>query len=140
MDMFETKRACEKANPSINTEGKDESLQILHALRLAVIMKMLIVATDLPSNGSERSSQLNVLQRLQTFQIDGILAELEDRYPARSEGLDWTKKLSEKSAIPAGGSGGFPHIAETIVKPLERAAQLARQATIAITHRFDAYG
>jgi len=75
-------------------EGQDESLQILHALRLAVVMKMLIVATDLPANGAEQSGQLNVLQRLQTFQIDGIISELEDRYPARSEGLDWTKKLS----------------------------------------------
>jgi phosphoenolpyruvate carboxylase len=140
MDMYEAKAAFGQAEPKIQLEGKDESLQILHALRLAVVMKMLIVATDLPANGAEQSSQLNVLQRLQTFQVDGIIAELENRYPARTEGLDWTKRLSEKTAIPAGGGNSFPHISESIVKPLGRAAQLARQATIAITHRFDAYG
>lgn len=140
MDLFETQRAFAQASPPIETTARDESLQILHALRLAVVMKMLIVATDLPANGSERSGQLNVLQRLQTFQIDGILTELNERFPARSEGLEWTQKLSEKSGAPIGMGGGFPHISETIIKPLERASQLARQATIAITHRFDAYG
>lgn len=139
MDLFETKRAFAQASPPIETSARDESLEILHALRLAVVMKMLIVATDLPANGAERNSQLNVMQRLQTFQIDGILSDLKERYPARREGLDWTQKLSEKTAVPLVG-GGFPHISETIIKPLERASQLARQATIAITHRFDAYG
>jgi len=118
----------------------DESLQILHALRLAVIMKMLIIATDLPSIGPEGTSQLNVLQKLQTMQINSILADLRHRYPETREALTWTDKLTEKTDIPVAQSGGFPHITETVIKPLERASQLMRQITIAITHSYDAYG
>lgn len=119
---------------------ESEELKILHALRLAVIMKMLIIATDLPAHGEEDTAQLNVLQKLQTFQIDSILADLKVRYPAVQKGLAWTEELTEKTDAPVAPPGGFPHISETIIKPLERASQLVRQITIAITHEFDAYG
>ena len=118
----------------------DDNLQILHALRLAVIMKMLIIATDLPAIGPEGTSQLNVLQKLQTLQVDGILSDLKDRYPEIREALQWTEKLTEKTDAPVAPAGGFPHITETVIKPLERASELMRQITIAITHSYDAYG
>ncbi|WP_371395945.1 phosphoenolpyruvate carboxylase [Fretibacter rubidus] len=118
----------------------DDNLQILHALRLAVIMKMMIIATDLPAIGPEGTSQLNVLQKLQTLQVDNILNDLKERYPETREALKWTEKLTEKTDAPVAPAGGFPHITETVIKPLERASQLMRQITIAITHAYDAYG
>lgn len=118
----------------------DDQLVILHALRLAVIMKMLIIATDLPAIGPEGTSQLNVLQKLQTLQMDSIISDLHRRYPETREALKWTEKLTEKTDVPVAPAGGFPHITETVIKPLDRASQLVRQVTIAITHGYDAYG
>jgi len=74
------------------------------------------------------------------MQINSILADLRHRYPETREALTWTDKLTEKTDIPVAQSGGFPHITETVIKPLERASQLMRQITIAITHSYDAYG
>lgn len=130
---------CEVLANPVRTSGSD-TLEILHALRLAVIMKMMITAAELPANNEASVSRLHVLQKLQTFQINTILDDLKARYPASVDGLEWTQQLSEKSSGARGARGGFAHISETIIKPLERASQLTRQITIAITHHFDAFG
>jgi phosphoenolpyruvate carboxylase len=139
MDQFNADRTLGKSD-LICADCDPETLKILHALRLAVVMKMLIIATDLPAIGDEKTSQMNVLQKLQTFQIDSVLEELRDRYPEKRDALTWTEDLVEKSGVQLGGSGGFPHIAETIIKPLQRASDLTRQITVAITHHYDAFG
>ena len=140
MDLFDAQKLLKPCGESISPCSGDETLKILHALRLAVIMKMMIIACDLPAHGDERSTQLNVLQRLQNFEIDSILADLKDRYPSISADLSWTQELQEKSSNPTISEGGFPHISQSVIKPLERAAQLVRQITIAITHHYDAFG
>ena len=126
----------------MNTIDKrnNEDLEILHALRLSIIMKMMMIVTELPAAGEESSSPINVLQKLQTFQIDSIIKELKDRYPETRSALKWTEQLQEKTNEPVAPTGGFPHISESIIKPLERAGDLVRQITVAITHHYDAYG
>ncbi len=117
----------------------DDTLIILQALRLAVIMKMMITMTELPIISDEATSRLSALQRMQTFQIDDILRDLRERYPAKTAPLEWTKELSEKTDTPV-TSGGFAHIADHVIKPLDRAKDLVRQITIAVTHHYDAFG
>ena len=139
MDQFSSDQTLGKSD-LVCTDCDPQTLQILHALRLAVVMKMMIIATDLPAIGDENTSQMNILQRLQTFQIDSILDDLKHRYPEKRDALTWTEDLVEEAGDNAGSSGGYPHISETITKPLERASQLVRQITIAITHHYDAFG
>jgi phosphoenolpyruvate carboxylase len=125
---------------NVSNDYNIEDLEILHALRLSIIMKMMIIATELPAAGEESSSQINVLQKLQTFQIDSIIKDLKDRYPETRSALEWTEQLQEKTNEPVAPPGGFPHITESIIKPLERAGNLVKQITVAITHHYDAYG
>ncbi|MGB6319713.1 MAG: phosphoenolpyruvate carboxylase, partial [Litorimonas sp.] len=115
-----------------------EVLVLLHALRLAVVMKMMIIATDLPVVSDSETSRLSVLQRLQTLQIDRIIADLEARYPETTPPLDWTRELTEETDLPDGS--GFSHISNEVIKPLTRARDLVRQITVAVTHHYDAFG
>ncbi len=144
MDTYDSVRILNNCgeNCALPTTVNDsrEVLHILHALRLAVIMKMMIIAAELPANGEVGVSRLNVLQKLQTFQVTSIIEDLEARYPSKVDALEWTSQLAEKSSGARSSSGGFEHISETIIKPLARAADLSRQITIAITHHFDAFG
>ncbi len=117
-----------------------QTLKILHALRLAILMKASILATELPIYSEAGASRLDVLQKLQSFQIDSVISDLKTRYPAKAENLDWTKKLQEKTNAMPKNTSVFPHLVETITKPLERTAQISRQITIAITHYYDAFG
>ncbi len=135
IDMYESEHVFPQAdNPD------HHALKILHALRLAVIMKMLILATDLPTFSDSGTSQLDVLQRLQHLQIDGIIADLNNKFMSRSAPIEWTRELTEESDIPAMSGGSSPHIAESVIKPMTRAAALVRQISIAITHSYDAFG
>jgi len=118
----------------------DDNLKILHALRVAVIMKMMIIATELPAIGEDPTSRLNILKKLQTFQIDSIISDLQIKYPSQSKTLDWVSELQEKTDAANSRTGGFIHISETIIKPLRRGSELVRQITIAITHQYDAFG
>ena len=131
LDLFDTLGQFEG-------EGGNDVLTVLHALRLAVIMKMMIIATELPVISDSETSRLSVLQRLQTFQIDGILEDLAERYPEHSAPLDWTRELTEE--VELAGGQGFAHITESVIKPLARARDLVRQITVAVTHHYDAFG
>lgn len=132
LDVMDTRRRFECESVSGDVLG------LLHALRLAVVMKMMILATELPVVSDSETSRLSVLQRLQTFQIDGIIDDLENRYPASKPSLDWTQDLTERTDLP--DSIEFPHIADEIIKPMSRARDLARQITVAVTHHYDAFG
>ena len=138
LDQYDSRRVLQKCNPEADFTPND-TLIILHALRLAVIMKMMITMTELPIISDEATSRLSALQRMQTFQIDDIIRDLRDRYPSKTAPLEWTKALSEKTDTPV-TSGGFAHIADHVIKPLDRAKDLARQITIAVTHHYDAFG
>jgi len=135
IDLFESQNLVSSDNPY-----DDQSLKILHALRLAVIMKILILATELPTYSVGGTSQLDVLQRLQHFQIDSIIHDLEAKFPAQDQTMTWTDELLEKSDVTSLKPMGFPHIAETVIKPMKRGADLVRQISIAITHSYDAFG
>ncbi len=138
LDMYDSLRFLKQCDPEADFTP-DDSLMILHALRLAVIMKMMILMTELPVVSDEATSRLSALQRMQTFQINEIIEDLRERYPAKTAPLEWTKALSEKTGEPVSG-GGFEHIADEVIKPLDRAKDLVRQITIAITHHYDAFG
>ena len=139
LDVFNSVSAFKSADKTAKFDDIN-TLQILHALRLALIMKMMIIATELPAADDESTSQLNTLKRLQTFDINGILADLKERFPETRAALDWTEELTVKTDLPVAPPGGFQHITETIIAPLERAADLVRQITVAITHHYDAFG
>ena len=138
LDQYDSLRVFKTCDETADFAPND-TLIILHALRLAVIMKMMITMTDLPVISDEATSRLSALQRLQTFQIDDILRDLRERYPSKTAPIEWTKALSEKTNGPV-VSGGFAHIADHVIKPLDRAKDLVRQITIAVTHHYDAFG
>lgn len=138
LDQYDSLRVLGQCDEEADFTPND-TLIILHALRLAVIMKMMITMTELPIISDEATSRLSALQRMQTFQIDDILRDLRERYPAKTAPLEWTKELSEKTDMPI-TSAGFAHIADHVIKPLDRAKDLVRQITIAVTHHYDAFG
>ena len=143
MDAYSGMKMFEQCGAAIDdpiTFETDNTLKILHALRLAVLMKTSIIAAGLPVYSNSAASRLNVLRRLQDFEIDSIIEDLKSRYPENENDLEWTEQLNEKTDNLPNTGANFPHLVQTITKPLERASQLTRQITIAITHHYDAFG
>lgn len=113
---------------------------ILHALRLAVIMKMTLLATQLPRYGQPGTSGIDILKDLQNLQAGPAVERLKAAYPQKGEDMSWIDQLTEKSHDHGNGSKSYPHLVSSIIKPLERASELLKQITVAVTHRYDAYG
>jgi len=113
---------------------------ILHALRLAVIMKMTLLATQLPRYGQPGTSGIDILKDLQNLQAGPALERLKAAYPQKGEDMSWTDQLTEKSQDGSGTGKSYPHLVSAIIKPLERANELNKQITVAVSHRYDAYG
>ena len=135
LDKLQLDRAFTQ-NPAPN----NFALRILTAMRLAVLMKMQILAAQLPQFVIEGSSNVDILQRLQDNDVERIIADLKAQYPERGNKMDWVNSLTEVADNLPSSHEGFPHLAETIIKPLARASQLSKQVTIALTHHFDAFG
>lgn len=140
LDYFDALESVTDSSTAHSDDEQEPCLRILHALRLAIIMKMLLIASELPEFSDEGTSRHDVLQRLQLFQVHGVIADLRARFPKSRPALDWPKDLLESSDLVSGEGGGFPHIAETIVEPLEKAVKLVHQISIAVTHSYDAFG
>ncbi len=117
----------------------DKPVVILHALRLAVIMKMTLLATQLPQYGQPGTSGIDILKDLQNLQAGPAVERLKAAYPQKGEDMSWTDQLTEKSQ-EGGHTKSYPHLVSSIIKPLERANELIKQITVAVTHRYDAYG
>ena len=135
LDKLQLDRAFTQ-NPAPN----NFALRILTAMRLAVLMKMQILAAQLPQFVIEGSSNVDILQRLQDNDVERIIADLKAQYPERGNKMDWVNSLTEVADNLPSSHEGFPHLAETIIKPLAGASQLSKQVTIALTHHFDAFG
>jgi len=135
LDKLQFDRAFTQAPAPDNS-----ALRILSALRIAVLMKMQILAAQLPQFVIEGSSNVDILQRLQENDVERIIADLKAQYPERGNKMDWIDSLTEVADNLPSSNEGFPHLAETIIKPLERASQLSKQVTIALTHHYDAFG
>ena len=108
--------------------------------QLAVVVLRAPLDLDLVARAGGGHAQLDVLQRLQSFQIDAIIEDLRMIYPSQKDKMDWVSELTEKTDVNAADVAGFPHIAETVIKPMTRGAALIRQISIAITHSYDAFG
>ena len=131
LDLIATNRVFPVQRP-------EPAMEILHAVRLAVLMKMMVAAVALPDTSEESTSRSNVLAELQSLQIDPILLALSNRYANFDEDLSWTQELSVAGEPPA--RGDVTHIFEEVVKPLSRARDLVRQVAVALSHRYDAFG
>lgn len=56
---------------------EEKSVAQLHALRLAVFMKIFMLASQLPAEGDQAVSRMDVIQRLLHFQIDSVVEDLK---------------------------------------------------------------
>ncbi|WP_431285434.1 phosphoenolpyruvate carboxylase [Humitalea sp. 24SJ18S-53] len=115
-----------------------DRLVLLHALRLALIQRIWLLAVSVPDfsprHGATRDTVLNAMLRLE---VEPALAVLEDIFPARTdpaEGLDFFE--------PAPPREGTDYAREhaAIFQPIRRLFGLTRECSAAIAHEVGAFG
>ncbi len=116
----------------------DAELALLHALRLAAIHRIWILAARIPDfsprHGATRADLLARIVRLDIAAALDLLGRIFPAAPDPSAGLDF----HEPAAPRAGMSYGREH--EQIFAPMRRMFDLVRETGAAITHRIGALG
>jgi phosphoenolpyruvate carboxylase len=119
--------------------AKDEPY-LLHAVRLALIMRLLLLAARLPTFSARGDiSRETVLELLLAMRVDEATAILRDVFPAtESEGR--IAGLEEPSTYETRKARGYPQIHSGYILPMEEIFSVLKDIGVALSHRFGAYG
>ncbi|MBE9603409.1 phosphoenolpyruvate carboxylase [Acetobacteraceae bacterium H6797] len=115
-----------------------DRLVLLHALRLALIQRIWLLAVELPEFSPRHGATREILvRRILQLDVEPVLELLAEVFPAApdpSSGLDFGE--------PAPGREGTSYAREhaTIFEPMRTYFSLVRECSAAITHEVGAFG
>ncbi len=115
-----------------------ERLALLHALRIALIQRIFILAAAIPDFSPRHGITRGLLaQRLVRLDVPASLAFLDEVFPALPD-ADAGRDYAEPRARPEAGSYGQEHA--SIFRPMAALFDLLREITVAVTHEVGAFG
>ncbi|MFN0265155.1 phosphoenolpyruvate carboxylase [Tepidamorphus sp. 3E244] len=141
-DLLHLEALLEELGSGVNPLADDSrrALYLLHAVRIALMMHVLLRAADLPPfaarNDFSREVVLDLLLQMRVPEATALIAETFPRRADAGPALD----LNEKSTFDAERESGYPHIHENIIAPLTKVYEQMRRIGIGLSHRFGAYG
>jgi len=118
-----------------------EMMACLHALRLALMQRMFLIAADIPRYGPHHTITRDQLMRF-IFQmdIDRAVAELEEIFPDRPSWHSSYNFGEPSDYREQEDSQGYVNIREKIIKPLRRMQKMNRDISAAIAHYMGFFG
>jgi phosphoenolpyruvate carboxylase len=126
-------RAAWPEGPSMGTREI-----LLHALRLALIHRIWLLATEIPDfsprHGITRSALEEAILRLEISSSLSLLAEIFPAGPDEAADLDYAEPASHV------GSADYAEVHREILAPIGRLFALVREIGTAITHEVGALG
>jgi phosphoenolpyruvate carboxylase len=115
-----------------------DRLALLHALRIALIQRIFLLAAAIPDFSPRHGiTRAGLAQRLVRLDVPASLAFLEEVFPA-SPDADADRDYGEPHARPEAGSYAEEHA--TIFRPMAALFGLLREITVAVTHEVGAFG
>jgi phosphoenolpyruvate carboxylase len=134
--------ATPEAAPLIAGIGESgrEDLRLLHALRLAVLQRLLLLATHIPGFSAQHNITLEQLMaKVLHLDIEAVLRLLGTIFP-KIEPLDLAGDFGEVATYRTDDNQSYEQEHERIFQPLARLYDMVRRAGIGITHIAGAMG
>ncbi len=115
-------------------------LDLLQAIRLALIMRVFILAAQLPRFSTRNDiSHAQIIDWALSLEIPEVIAVVRQAFPKRS-----TKKEKARFEEPATylpqGMDDYGRIETEILEPMEEAYEFIREIGTGISHHFGAFG
>lgn len=116
-------------------------LDLLQAIRLSLIMRVFILAAQLP-----RFSTRNDLSHDQIYnwalgmEVPEVISVMRMAFPKRSSAAHDASKYDEKATYRPQGIDDYGRIETEILEPMEQAYEFIREIGTGITHHFGAFG
>ena len=116
-------------------------LDLLQAIRLALIMRVFILAAQMP-----RFSPRNDLSHRQLFEmalmleVPAVVAEMRQAFPRRMREAGDRAQYAEAATYRPQGIDDYGRIETEILAPMEEAYEFIREIGTGISHHFGAFG
>ena len=116
-------------------------LDLLQAIRLSLIMRVFILAAQLP-----RFSTRNDLSHDQMFnwaiglEVPEVISVMRMAFPKRSSAAHDASKFEEQASYRPQGIDDYGRIETEILEPMEQAYEFIREIGTGISHHFGAFG
>ncbi|GGY39471.1 phosphoenolpyruvate carboxylase [Parvularcula lutaonensis] len=115
------------------------NLDLLHALRLALMQHMFLLGARLPSFVRAGGfSRPEVMDEILALDVPRAVEQLREGFPQRKE--DMIQKLVDEPADETDAETGYDVIERETIAPLERSFEQCRRISLAIAHHFGAHG
>ena len=126
-----------------NVNQLDEArleLDVLQAIRLALIMRVFILAAQLPRFAPQNdTSHTTMLDRALGLDVPDVVAFMRQAFPHRVSTTDGAG-YDEKATYRPRGIDDYGRLETEILEPMENAYEFIREIGTGISHHFGAFG
>lgn len=121
-------------------EGAKDEPHLLHAVRLALIMRLALLAARLPAFSARgHMTRETVLELLIAMRVTEAAEILREVFPAaETEARD--EGLTEPSTYESTKGRGYPKIHQDYIRPMEEIYRVLKDIGVGLSHHFGAYG
>jgi phosphoenolpyruvate carboxylase len=116
-------------------------LDLLQAIRLAVMMRIFILAAQLPRfTPQDGLSHTQVLEMALGLDIPDVLAVLRKAFPHSNKEIGEKDEFDEQASYRPRGVNDYGRLETEILTPMENAYEFVREIGTGISHHFGAFG
>jgi len=127
-----------------NVNELDESrleLDVLQAIRLALIMRVMILAAQLPRFSPQNDTDYKqLLGRALALDVPEVVAFIRQAFPHTHKGATDGTGFEEKASYRPRGIDDYGRLETEILEPMETSWQFIREIGTGISHHFGAFG
>ena len=115
-------------------------LDLLQAIRLALIMRVFILAAQLPRFSTRNDiSHAQIIDWALSLEIPEVINVIRQAFPKRSAKKE-TARFEEPATYLPQGMDDYGRIETEILEPMEEAYEFIREIGTGISHHFGAFG
>ena len=116
-------------------------LDLLQAIRLAVIMRVYILAAQLPRFAAQNdTSHSQILNLALALDIPDVVAFMRQAFPYKVNAGNDATPFDEMASYRPHGIDDYGRLETEILVPMERAYELIRDIGTGISHHYGAFG
>jgi phosphoenolpyruvate carboxylase len=127
-----------------NVNELDEArleLDVLQAIRLALIMRVMILAAQLPRFSPQNDTDYKqLLGRALALEVPEVVAFIRQAFPHTKTGVADSAAFEEKASYRPRGIDDYGRLETEILEPMETSWQFIREIGTGISHHFGAFG
>ena len=116
-------------------------LDLLQAIRLALIMRVFILAAQLPRFSTQNEiSPAQLFAMALSLEIPEVVSFMRQAFPHQVDRASAAAAFDERATYRPRGIDDYGRLETEILEPMERAYEMVREIGSGISHHFGAFG